>query len=61
MMTETLICLGAAFLLGVAGSLTSRRAERISSKPLLIVSLVFAVLCALAIIAAVIFLILNKG
>lgn len=59
-MTETLICLGIAFFLGIVGSLTSRRAERISSKPLLIVSLVFAVLCALAIIAAVIFLIIHK-
>lgn len=59
-MTETLICIGIALLLAIAGSVTSRRAERTSSKPLLIVSLVFAVLCALAIITAVIFLIINK-
>ncbi|HXK77307.1 MAG TPA: hypothetical protein PKY19_02340 [Oscillospiraceae bacterium] len=56
-MTETLICVGIALALGIAGSLTSRRAERTSGRSLLIVSVLFAVLCALAIIAAVIFLI----
>ena len=59
-MTETLICLGIAFALGIAGSLTSRSAERKSSRSLLILSIVLAVLCALAIIAAVIFLLRNK-
>ena len=59
-MTETLIFVGIAFVLGIAGSLTSRRAERTSGRSLLIVSVLFAVLCALAIIAAVIFLITEK-
>ncbi len=59
-MTEPIICLGLALALGIAGSVTSRRAERGSSKPLLILSIVLAALSALAIIAAVIFLCVQK-
>ena len=59
-MTEPLICLGIAFALGIAGSATSRQAKRRASRPLLNLSIALAALCALAIIAAVIFLCVNK-
>ena len=59
-MTEALICLGLAFAAGIAGSVTSRRAERRPGRPLLNLSIALAALCALAIIAAVIFLCVNK-